>query len=186
MMSRRLIAVMVLLAFFAHDQRRANGQQSEVKPAPQAEGEVKPSSGEASTKTAPARGKRVPAWAGDARWHQIVVSKFRNGEASNDPPGCLPWSAKGDPFRKCGIRLRWRPAGLAGEAAAVEEAGRQHVVCHVDLQPACQAKAGPLVFVAMVAVGSCSLARHWQTYSIAIRVSSQQAACDHTPRATRV
>jgi cyclomaltodextrinase len=43
----------------------------------------------------------IPGWARDARWYQVDVARFRNGDPSNDPAGTLPWSsewpsAKGD------------------------------------------------------------------------------------------
>jgi glycosidase len=37
-------------------------------------------------------GPTVPAWARDARWYQVVVPCFHNGERSNDPPGTLRWT----------------------------------------------------------------------------------------------
>lgn len=36
----------------------------------------------------------VPAWAKDARWYEIIVSRFANGDAANDPDGTLPWLAE--------------------------------------------------------------------------------------------
>ncbi|MHC4696986.1 MAG: alpha-amylase family glycosyl hydrolase [Planctomycetota bacterium] len=117
MMSRTLIAFSVSLLVAAPGLPATNGQQGKVTPAPKAsvpKGEVKPTPGDASAKTEPARQMRVPAWTRDARWHQIVVSKFRNGESANDPPGCLPWTAKlpvsgQSPERK---RREGKPRGL--------------------------------------------------------------------------
>lgn len=40
-----------------------------------------------SAQTPPA----VPAWAAEARWYEVVVDRFRNGDAANDPEGTLPW-----------------------------------------------------------------------------------------------
>ncbi|MCX5639350.1 MAG: alpha-amylase family glycosyl hydrolase [Planctomycetota bacterium] len=34
---------------------------------------------------------RTPAWAKDAVWYQVMVDRFRNGDASNDPNGTIPW-----------------------------------------------------------------------------------------------
>lgn len=38
------------------------------------------------------RATDLPSWATDAVWYQIFVSRFRNGDPSNDPPGTLPWT----------------------------------------------------------------------------------------------
>jgi len=35
----------------------------------------------------------IPAWARGARWYQIVVPRFHNGDRLNDLPGKLPWMA---------------------------------------------------------------------------------------------
>lgn len=36
---------------------------------------------------------RIPSWAGDARWYQVFVSRFHNGNPANDPPHTWPWTA---------------------------------------------------------------------------------------------
>ena len=33
-----------------------------------------------------------PDWLADAIWYQVFVSRFRNGESSNDPPGAVEWT----------------------------------------------------------------------------------------------
>ncbi len=38
-------------------------------------------------------GGAVPAWAVDACWYQVFVSRFCNGDAANDPPDTWPWTA---------------------------------------------------------------------------------------------
>jgi glycosidase len=40
----------------------------------------------------PAADGTVPAWAADAVWYQVYVSRFCNGDTSNDPSGVLPWT----------------------------------------------------------------------------------------------
>ncbi|HPF39979.1 MAG TPA: alpha-amylase family glycosyl hydrolase [Phycisphaerae bacterium] len=37
-----------------------------------------------------------PDWARRAMWYQIFPERFRNGDASNDPPRTVPWSQKWD------------------------------------------------------------------------------------------
>ena len=34
----------------------------------------------------------IPTWAHEARWYQIVVSRFHNGDRSNNPANTLPWT----------------------------------------------------------------------------------------------
>jgi len=51
--------------------------------------------------------RTVPAWAYDARWYQIAVPRFYNGDRSNDPSGTLPWTVEWPP--------RNRPTGKTGE-----------------------------------------------------------------------
>ena len=41
--------------------------------------------------------RTIPAWAYDARWYQIAVPRFHNGDRSNDPAGTLPWTVKWPP-----------------------------------------------------------------------------------------
>ena len=36
----------------------------------------------------------VPRWTREACWYQVMVSRFRNGESSNDPEGTRAWTAK--------------------------------------------------------------------------------------------
>lgn len=43
------------------------------------------------------RGTKIPAWASDARWYQVVVGRFHNGDRSNDPAGTLPWATDSPP-----------------------------------------------------------------------------------------
>ena len=35
---------------------------------------------------------RTPDWAKDAIWYQVMIDRFRNGEAGNDPDQCFPWN----------------------------------------------------------------------------------------------
>ncbi len=48
------------------------------------------------TPAEPARRTRtpIPAWAQDARWYQIAVPRYSNGNPANDPPGTLPWTTR--------------------------------------------------------------------------------------------
>ena len=39
------------------------------------------------------RSPAVPAWATQAVWYQVLVCRFCNGDAANDPPGTVPWSS---------------------------------------------------------------------------------------------
>ncbi len=41
-----------------------------------------------------------PAWLRDACLYEIHVSRFRNGEPANDPPGTLPWPSAWPPERR--------------------------------------------------------------------------------------
>jgi glycosidase len=34
----------------------------------------------------------IPTWAHEARWYHMVVSRFHNGDRSNDPANTLPWT----------------------------------------------------------------------------------------------
>ena len=36
---------------------------------------------------------RTPDWAKDAVWYQIMLDRFANGDASNDPPETMPWKS---------------------------------------------------------------------------------------------
>jgi glycosidase len=38
-----------------------------------------------------AAGFRTPDWAKNAVWYQVMVDRFRNGDAANDPAGTIPW-----------------------------------------------------------------------------------------------
>ncbi|MFQ5591364.1 MAG: alpha-amylase family glycosyl hydrolase [Phycisphaerae bacterium] len=73
-------------------QARPRQPQSEEKGAKaQRQTELRPDG--STTKRDKAAAVPAPAWTRDARWYQIVVRSFRNGDATNDPPECLPWSA---------------------------------------------------------------------------------------------
>ncbi|MBN1514552.1 MAG: glycoside hydrolase family 13 protein, partial [Phycisphaerae bacterium] len=39
------------------------------------------------------RSPAVPAWATQAVWYQVLVCRFCNGDAANDPPGTVSWSS---------------------------------------------------------------------------------------------
>ena len=41
----------------------------------------------------------VPSWASDARWYEIYIPRFHNGDRANDPPGTLSWTAPWPPER---------------------------------------------------------------------------------------
>ncbi|MEZ6083367.1 MAG: alpha-amylase family glycosyl hydrolase [Phycisphaerae bacterium] len=41
----------------------------------------------------------VPAWAADAIWYQVFVSRFANGEPANDPGGTLAWTREWEQFQ---------------------------------------------------------------------------------------
>ncbi len=41
---------------------------------------------------AAADGFRTPEWAKNAIWYQVMVDRFRNGKAANDPPHAFPWT----------------------------------------------------------------------------------------------
>ncbi len=41
----------------------------------------------------------VPAWAADAIWYQVFVSRFANGEPANDPDGTLAWTREWEQFQ---------------------------------------------------------------------------------------
>lgn len=73
--------------------------------------------------TSPADGDRStapPAWAADAVWYQVFVSRFRNGDPANDPPGVLPWAddwladPAGDPPKRTDLIFRRYGGDLAG------------------------------------------------------------------------
>ncbi len=39
-----------------------------------------------------------PSWAADARWYEVVIPKFHNGDPSNDRSGTLPWTTEWPTF----------------------------------------------------------------------------------------
>ncbi len=119
MMSRRLTVLIVLLSLCAFNPLAAIAQQGDVRGPKRTSvnrGNDKPTAGESSAETARARAVPGPAWTRDARWYQIEVSRFRNGDPANDPPGCLPWSAKPPPPGKTTEKV--------GEANAGDEVKR--------------------------------------------------------------
>jgi glycosidase len=54
--------------------------------------------GEPIDHSAASANNNVPTWAADAIWYQVFVSRFANGETSNDPPGTLPWTNEWEQF----------------------------------------------------------------------------------------
>jgi len=59
--------------------------------------------------------RAIPAWAYDARWYQIAVPRFHNGDRSNDPAGTLPWTVEWPPPTS--------PPGKTGELDALPYGG---------------------------------------------------------------
>jgi len=98
-------AVAVVLALLG-SRDAVFGQQSEKAPAKPADAaerpaeKVKEPSDAQPSPTTPAQGDdartmtwSTPSWVRDARWYEVDVAMFRNGEPSNDPVGCAPWTA---------------------------------------------------------------------------------------------
>ena len=51
------------------------------------------SAGEMPTEQRVVEGFVTPDWARDAVWYQIMLDRFANGDASNDPPNTRPWQS---------------------------------------------------------------------------------------------
>ncbi len=52
----------------------------------------------------------APAWTADARWYEVVIPKFHNGDPSNDRSGTLSWSTEWPVFDGPAVRPREEPA----------------------------------------------------------------------------
>ena len=68
---------------------------------------------------------RTPEWAKDAVWYQIMLERFRDGDAKNDPQPCRPWRSEwygtspwegqnGNTFYKWDVFSRHYGGDLAG------------------------------------------------------------------------
>ncbi|HNQ23490.1 MAG TPA: alpha-amylase family glycosyl hydrolase [Phycisphaerae bacterium] len=53
---------------------------------------VAPAGMPAAASVTPASTAGVPTWAAEARWYQVPIARFRDGDPANNPPGAQPWA----------------------------------------------------------------------------------------------
>ncbi|MGD2109649.1 MAG: hypothetical protein PVI86_09685, partial [Phycisphaerae bacterium] len=85
--------------------------RADAKPSAQA-----PASSDTST-------RGIPSWATDAKWYQVAVPRFHNGDSSNDPPGTTAW-ATGWPWKSDGsspVVAPPSPKPVGGDFAGVQK-----------------------------------------------------------------
>lgn len=77
---------------------------------------------------------RAPDWASEQVYYQIFPERFRNGEASNDPPGAEPWGAPPTRENFQGGDLR----GIIEKLGYIRRSRRNVPVSHARIQSAVQ------------------------------------------------